>query len=212
MPFAQIPRSREGTHCMTTHLQHKEKHHMTLLKPILSSTLLILGCAFASAQNSANEPDANSDASYNYNFQTVNFSGDAFTQLLGINSYSEIAGYHGSGAAGHPNKGFRLTLPKQFASENFPKSAQTQVIGINKRGDTDGFYVDTAGKTHGFINVNGSFKSVDFPGSTFNQLLGINDYDQAAGYLQDSQGNFHPYSSAPTRWICGACQSLGRTH
>jgi hypothetical protein len=105
---------------MTTHLQHKEKHHMTLLKPILSSTLPILGCAFASAQNSANEPDANSDASYNYNFQTVNFSGDAFTQLLGINSYSEIAGYHGSGAAGHPNKGFRLTLPKQFASENYP--------------------------------------------------------------------------------------------
>jgi hypothetical protein len=58
---------------MTTHLQHKEKHHMTLLKPILSSTLLILGCAFASAQNSASEPDANSDASYNYNFQSVNF-------------------------------------------------------------------------------------------------------------------------------------------
>jgi hypothetical protein len=134
---------------MNTHLLHKEKHHMTLLKPILASTLLILGCAFASAQTSANEPDANSDASYNYNFQAVNFSGDAFTQLLGINSYSEIAGYHGSGAAGHPNKGFRLTLPKQFASENFPKSAQTQVIGINKRGDTDGFYVDTAGKTHG---------------------------------------------------------------
>jgi hypothetical protein len=82
---------------------------MTPLKPILASTLLILGCAFASAQNSTNEPDAKNDVSYNYNFQTVDFSGDAFTQLSGINTYNEIAGYHGSGAAAHANKGLRLT-------------------------------------------------------------------------------------------------------
>jgi hypothetical protein len=80
-----------------------------------------------------------------------------------------------------------------FVSENFPGSAQTQVIGINSRGETDGFYVDQKGKTHGFIDIKGSFKTVDFPGTTFNQLLGLNALDQAAGYWQDAAGNFHPY-------------------
>ncbi len=67
------------------------------------------------------------------------------------------------------------------------------MIGINKRGDTDGFYVDKAGNTHGFIHIGGSFQTVGFPGTPFNQLLGVNDNDQAAGYFQDAQGNFHPY-------------------
>src|SRR5579872_1475819 len=82
-----------------------------------------------------------------YTFQTVNFPNDTFTQLLGINnSNSLIAGYHGATV----NKGFRLTLPSTFTSENFPGSAQTQVIGINNLGWTVGFYIDTAGTTHGF--------------------------------------------------------------
>ncbi len=165
---------------------------MKLRKSIYASTLFILGCAFASAQTSTDGTNVVSDTSYTYNFQTVNVTGDAFTQLLGINTNSEIAGYHGSGATGHPNKGFKLTLPKDFTSENFPGSTQTQVIGINKRADTVGFYVNAAG-THGFISINGSFRSVNFPGSNFDQLLGVNDFDQAAGYLQDKQGNFHPY-------------------
>ena len=49
-----------------------------------------------------------------YSFTTIDFPGDPFTQLLGINDDSLIAGYHGSGAAGSPNKGFRLTLPETF--------------------------------------------------------------------------------------------------
>ena len=79
-----------------------------------------------------------------FTFQTIIFPGDTFTQLLGINDFEVIAGYHGSGAAGHPNKGFVFTFPNTFTPENFPNSAQTQVIGINNRGFTDGFYIDTA--------------------------------------------------------------------
>jgi hypothetical protein len=40
-------------------------------------------------------------------FRTINFPGDTFTQLLGINDFDTIAGYHGANA----NKGFvRTTL------------------------------------------------------------------------------------------------------
>ncbi len=61
-------------------------------------------------------------------------------------------------AAVHPNKGFTLTLPSTFMPENYPASAQTQIIGIDNHGDTDGFYVDAAGTTHGFLERGGVFR------------------------------------------------------
>lgn len=61
-------------------------------------------------------------------------------------------------AAVHPNKGFTLTLPSTFMPENYPASAQTQIIGIDNHGDTDGFYVDAAGATHGFLERGGVFR------------------------------------------------------
>src|ERR1700739_3999730 len=128
-----------------------------------------------------------------FSFRTVIFPADTFTQLLGINDFEVIAGYHGSGAPGHPNKGFVFTFPHNFTPENFPNSAQTQVIGINNEGHTDGFYIDTAGTTHGFLDISGTFTTVDFDATTFNQLLGVNNFDQAAGYYMDAAGIFHHY-------------------
>lgn len=125
----------------------------------------------------------------------VIFPGDTFTQLLGINNAGTIAGYHGSGATGHPNRGFRLTLPNTFKSENFPGSAQTQVIGINNLGNTDGFYIDTAGVTHGFLDMKGTFTTIDFPksSSVLTQLLGLNDKNEAAGYWQNALDSRRPF-------------------
>ena len=87
-----------------------------------------------------------------FNFLTINFPGDTFTQLLGINKGSIIAGYHGAAV----NKGFVLTKLSVFTSENFPGSAQTQVIGINNLNQTDGFYIDTVGINHGFLDKSGT--------------------------------------------------------
>src|SRR5258708_8727166 len=72
-----------------------------------------------------------------FTFQTIFFPGDTFTQLLGINDFDVIAGYH----VANVNKGFLFTFPNPFTPENFPNSAQTQVIGINNRGFTDAFYI-----------------------------------------------------------------------
>ena len=158
----------------------------------IAAALLVAGCTFASAQS--NDEVATTVTPTTYKFTEVNFPGDEFTQLLGINNKGVIAGYHGSGLdPQHPNKGFTMTLPNHFTTQNYPNSAQTQVIGINDRGDTAGFFIDTANNTHGFYQVLGNFRPLTFPGTTFNQSLSYNNNSQAASYWQDSAGNFHPY-------------------
>jgi hypothetical protein len=79
-----------------------------------------------------------------YNFQTIDYPGDTFTQLLGVNNSGDIAGYHGASV----NQGFTYNLTnKTFTTENYPKAAMTQVIGINNRPfKTSGFYVTKGGR------------------------------------------------------------------
>jgi hypothetical protein len=152
-------------------------------KVVFSLTFVVAICVCAVMTISAREKENC------FTFQTVIFPDDTFTQLLGINDFEVIAGYHGANV----NRGFVFTVPNKFTPENFPNSAQTQVIGINYRGFTDGFYIDMAGTSHGFLDINGNFTTVDFPGTTFNQLLGLNNFDQAAGYFADAKGIDHPY-------------------
>ncbi len=70
-----------------------------------------------------------------YSFRTVDNPADlTFNQLLGINSQGVIAGYFGSGAQGHPNKGYLLPRPyAQYINENFParpgRAASAMVSG-----------------------------------------------------------------------------------
>jgi len=142
----------------------------------------------------------------NYAFKTVDDPADpTFNQLLGVNDNGIIAGYFGSGAAGHPNKGYRISerAITDFVNENFPGSVQTQVTGVNDNDLTVGFYSGTnnANNTNnnlGFYRVNGSYHSVAFPtGDNANppvdQLLGVNDSNEAVGFYTDGQGNNHGY-------------------
>ncbi len=122
------------------------------MKKIVFTLALVAAICFCRATSiSAWEDDR-----FRFHFRTVNFPGDTFTQLLGINDSGTIAGYHGAAV----NKGFVFTFPNDFDLENFPNSAQTQVIGINNRGYTDGFYIDNAGTNHGFLDINGTFTQV----------------------------------------------------
>ena len=124
-----------------------------------------------------------------YNFQTINYPGDTFTQLLGINNSDIIAGYHGASI----NLGFTYSLPtNKFTSEDYPGSKQTQVIGINNtHNKTAGFYI-LGGKTIGFTDAQGTFTSVAFPKKPFNQLLSQNDEGQAAGYYSTTTSGSGP--------------------
>jgi hypothetical protein len=148
-----------------------------------------------------------------WSFSTLDNRNDpTFNQLLGINNSGVIAGYLGSGAQGHPNKGYLLFLSQhrsQYVNENVPRSVQTQVVGLNDRGVTVGFWSgqNTASQKNanlGFYTWRGRFHSVAFPtrnnsNPPVNQLLGVNDSDVAVGFYNDSQGNPHGYTYSITR-------------
>jgi len=104
-----------------------------------------------------------------YTFKTLNNNADpTFNQLLGINNHGVIAGYFGSGATGHPNKGYTLSPPYgqgNYKNENFPGSVQTQVFGINNNpsATTVGFWVDANGNNFGFAKQGATFTNVAAP-------------------------------------------------
>jgi hypothetical protein len=144
------------------------------------------------------------DGSANYTMTTLNNAKDnTFNQLLGINNSGLIAGYFGSGAAGHPNKGYTLASPygqANYANENFPGSVQTQVTGLNNKGVTVGFWVDAAGNNNGFYAINGKgFTTANAPQSgnatpRVDQLLGVNDSGLAVGFFNGPGGSSHAYT------------------
>jgi hypothetical protein len=148
----------------------------------------------------------------------INQNDVTFNQELGINNSGVIAGYFGSGAHGHPNKGYTVVntlLPivqDDFIAENFLDSIQTQVIGINNRALTVGFWsnqntVSGANNNFGFVNaggVQGVFININNPatgkvgGIRVNNLLGINDRNTAVGFYVDATGASHGYTFSVT--------------
>ncbi|MGH3289187.1 MAG: hypothetical protein ACRDPD_31680 [Streptosporangiaceae bacterium] len=151
---------------------------------------------------------ASTQSSSGYQFRTLNDHRDVtFNQLLGINNEGLIAGYFGSGAQGHANKGYRLYRPYgqgNYANENFPGSRQTQVTGLNDLGVTVGFWStqNTANMTNnnfGFYSVDGSYHTVNFPtgdnaSPQVDQLLGVNDRDVTVGFYTNGQGSNRGYT------------------
>jgi len=170
----------------------------TVASGLLAAGALALTTSAASASTLSTHNHGTS-----YTFATHDNARDlTFNQLLGINDEGVIAGYFGSGAQGHPNKGYLLT-PGGYQNENFPGSVQTQVTGLNNRGVTVGFWsgmntANMANDNFGFVDVGGQFRNADFPtGSPANppvdQLLGVNDSDVAVGFYTDANGNNHGY-------------------
>ena len=164
---------------------------------------LIAGGALALTTTAASAATLGSGTSYS--FRTIDNPRDlTFNQLLGVNDQGEIAGYFGSGAQGHPNKGYVIPASSgAFINENFPGSVQTQVTGLNNRGITVGFWssmnnANQVNDNHGFVDVGGHFRTADFPTGSpasppVDQLLGVNDNDVAVGFYTDANGNNHGY-------------------
>jgi len=179
-----------------------------------AAALAVSGCssagkdtvALAGAESTAMR--MSSSLAGSYQVLTLNDRRDlTFNQLLGINNEGVIAGYFGSGAAGHPNKGYVLRAPfaqPNFGNENFPGSLQTQVTGLNDRGVTVGFWsrqntASMANANFGFYSVNGRFVAVNFPTGTpskpvVDQLLGVNDHDVAVGFFTNASGQNRGYT------------------
>src|SRR5260370_6584566 len=131
-------------------------------------------------------------ATLTFSFQTVIDPADvAFTQLLGINNASKIAGYFGDGTV-VPNNGFTLMLPNNFTPENFPGSVQTQVVGINNLSETVGFWIDANGVNHGFTDIGGDLLNGSHPKhTTAAPPFGVQKSAEADRQLSDLAPKFH---------------------
>jgi hypothetical protein len=163
-----------------------------------SATIAVPGYARPQAHGRLNRANP---AANKYTFMTINNAKDlTFNQLLGINNAGTICGYFGSGATGHPNKGYCVNPPyaqANFNSQNFPGSVQTQVVAIDNIGNTAGFWIDGNNTNFGFIQWNAVFTSYVNPKTkrgTVNQLLGLNDMGIAAGFYVDKTGVSHAYT------------------
>ena len=159
--------------------------------PIVITGILLSAFAFA-----GNSPS----------FTTIDNPADpTFNQLLGINNAGVISGYFGSGAAGHPNKGYTIAPPySDFVPDNLPSSVQTQATGIVINGGTTvGFWSPTntgSDANFGFIRLANRFTylSVNNPlvasSPEVNQLLGINASNIAVGFYNDANNLPHGYT------------------
>ena len=164
--------------------------------------VLALGPSSYAGTGPASATSPSSQKVPSYTFTALDNANDpTFNQLLGINDSGEIAGYFGSGATGHPNRGYTLVAPygqANYTNEDFPGAQQTQVTGLNNRAITVGFYADTANDNFGFVDDNGRYSVVIDPNTPsmtagINQLLGINDHHLAVGFYNDLNGISHGY-------------------
>jgi hypothetical protein len=179
---------------------------LILATAIGGAGVLVSGCTGPNAMTPAAGPNSVANTAgasvdpATWSFTTLDNKKDlTFNQLLGINNKGKIAGYFGSGATGHPNKGYTLVPPygqSNYTNENYPGSMQTQVTAINNIHDTAGFWIDGKGINRGFIEWNGVFTSYRDPYTgkgTVNQILGLNDSGIAAGFYADGKGINHGF-------------------
>ena len=172
---------------------------------VIAGGCLALTASAGAVSGGTSSVNSASDHHFGYSFSTLDNAADpTFNQLLGINDGGTIAGYFGSGAAGHPNQGYLLRRSDRYVSENYTGSVQTQVTGLNNSGVTVGFFSDQNNASQvndnfGFFARGGRFTQVNFPTASnatppVNQLLGVNDRGIAVGFYTDAQGMNHGYT------------------
>ena len=129
-------------------------------------------------------------------FTTELFPGTAFNQLLGQNDLGQSAGYYSNNLGGTlPDHAYILDeVGQAFETFTIPNSpGGAQATGVNNAGNVCGFYVDSKGVNHGWLQTAGIFLTLNYPKSTFTQALGLNNKGQVVGQWMDSVGNTHGF-------------------
>ena len=70
---------------------------------------------------------------------------------------------------------------ENFISFDVPGSTFTSALGINNDGAVVGRFVDSAGKSHGYLLKDGNFTTIDYPGAVWTNTLGINSQGDIVG-------------------------------
>src|SRR5258708_979543 len=118
-----------------------------------------------------------------YSLRTVDFPGDAFTFVYGINNAGQVVGGYNTQLRGGHDHGYLLT-GNQLTTIDFPGATDTDLSGINDSGQIVGAYiVDGSGVgSKGFLFSGGQFTLIVFPGAQFTIPVAINNAGEVVGY------------------------------
>jgi probable HAF family extracellular repeat protein len=108
-----------------------------------------------------------------------------------INDAGTIVGVHQASGTTH---GFSTADGgASFTDFDVPTATETTAAGINSAGAIVGQWVDSAGKSHGFLLSGGVYTSLDFPLATSTAAFGINDSNEIAGFFIDAGNVTHGF-------------------
>lgn len=127
-------------------------------------------------------------------FSTVDAPGTLFNQLLGLNDIGQAAGYSSAtDPAGMTGQQAYVEAGSTFSYLTFPAgTGNSQATDINNSGKVSGFYIDSGGVAHGFVD-GASMTTLNYPGATATQALGLNNAGQVVGFYTDAAGNNHGF-------------------
>jgi hypothetical protein len=94
----------------------------------------------------------------------------------------------------------RATPTYVFTTIDIPNARSTSAQGINAGGDVSGFYVDLAGRTHGFLWVDGATTIIDYPNADNTDVRGIGPDGSLVGThwnVGEEAVAFHGYKRTP---------------
>lgn len=155
---------------------------------------------FGSGQ--AGHPNRGYEISPPYTEYTArNQPGSIQTQATGINNSGLITGFWSDTNSGTDNNFAVFFVPEtaNLLSLNAinPKVGKTagvpeisQALGINNSNVVAGFYIDAAGKSHGYTyNLSGIYTPINIPGATSVTATGINDSGEVCGFYVNAKGH-----------------------
>jgi probable HAF family extracellular repeat protein len=115
------------------------------------------------------------------------------TSVVGIDATGRAFGNF-SFQNGRIVRPFIRTAKGKFPSVGVPQYGQTFASGMNDTGTIVGYFVDTAGKTHGYLKDNGKkFVQLDATGSTYTDVSALSVNRNVVGTYQDAAGVTHGY-------------------
>jgi hypothetical protein len=118
----------------------------------------------------------------------IDFSNVNVFQPTAINVRGQILGFNpATGNYAIETRGVFTTLT------GAPGATHTFFSDFNNFGQFVGFYVDSGGNGHGFLDTKGVFTPLAEPAGNFTTPLGINDSGQIVGTYTDSAGNGHGF-------------------
>src|SRR5580693_6015313 len=80
-----------------------------------------------------------------------------------------------SAAAASAAAASAAAAPGRYTTIDVPGAADTAAVGANDSGVISGFYTDSSGNLHGFVDRDGAFTTINVPGAADTVATVIND-------------------------------------